>query len=740
LNPCKVCDADNPNGLLLCKVCKAPLTQTNPSYEQPLLTKPKMAVVNIDRALLDNTNFETDRKAKRLKKGSAEHTRMITEKLEMQTVSPEAKQFLDSLVDQNLVIGFISEKHQGHMSRQKDHLQNLGLPIMIDSSGVLLKSGSDSKILNDWGSRYDIQYYFGDAVKTARKKGIPGTYDTVNGYIGAPIKNPAIMMEETPAPYALVNPDFRDPRTGVEARGISEEAVEMALMIALQESGTAPEVAKNEARQVLETLAPQATLQGDRQTSTLYGDKVVIQGDRNTVNGYAMESVVIQGDRNKGQITVPIGAQVKQMGSRNSINIRRVPVETFATEIYTTLTGQRVQVDRDSIGHVFTGTPQGIEDMLLETSEAPVSGGSLISQLPPYENAEILSKRGDNEGWITSTGAKVGGKLTPVRPGDRLMTDDEYVAFKRLTKRLVNPPPKPKTKKMKNGKSRREPVKSYINRFMKSKKQVADFPDRRQRYAVGMTYAEKFYGRKIYSNPPLGKDAEGGDIMLESEEAADMAAILKAEAEAAFIEKFGADMAGLTGSPPPPSRAPVSSGSLIHYLPPWREEAKKVKGYQLFIDRFGEDEVPNMHNYSFMPASSTGPAYWTMNIFRKMARPPKTNPSSKTKKKKSKKVKAAEKAYKDFHGGKKPKKVETVSVEFSDVWYCLGPVWCIGYMSDKEGFGEQQKYIHHTNEESKDGDFPMLYATMPESGEQMFMIKGGTMTVSARDGLDWLID
>ena len=80
----------------------------------------------------------------------------------------------------------------------------------------------------------------------------------------------------------------------------------------------------------------------------------------------------------------------------------------------------------------------------------------------------------------------------------------------------------------------------------------------------------------------------------------------------------------------------------------------------------------------------------------KMARPPKTNPSSKTKKKKSKKVKAAEKAYKDFHGGKKPKKVETVSVEFSDVWYCLGPVWCIGYMSDKEGFGEQQKFIHHT--------------------------------------------
>jgi len=613
LNPCKVCDADNPNGLLLCKVCKAPLTQTNPSYEQPLLTKPKMAVVNIDRALLDNTNFETDRKAKRLKKGSAEHTRMITEKLEMQTVSPEAKQFLDSLVDQGLVIGFISEKHQGHMSRQKNHLQNLGLPIMIDSSGVLLKSGSDSKILNDWGSRYDIQYYFGDAVKTARKKGIPGTYDTVNGYIGAPIKNPAIMMEETPAPYAL-----------------------------------------------------------------------------------------------------------------------------------------------------------------------------------------------------------------------------------------VNPPPKPRTKKMKNGKSRREPVKSYINRFMKSKKQVADFPDRRQRYAVGMTYAEKFYGRKIYSNPPMGKDAYGGDIMVESEEARDLAAILKAQAEAAFIEKFGTDMAGLTGSPP--SRAPVSSGSLISQLPPYEEVARerastkkledlgslfgdptestdpikdgKITGHgyqlfidqfgedevpnigqydlkdrsfgagsifgpswkwekrisaapppppppsgkfrsipkilggdwdaeaerQLFIDQFGEDEIPNMHNYSFMPADSSGPAYWTKNIFRtkkkssSSQKSPLVNPSSKTKKKKSKKVKAAEKAYKDFHGGKKPKKVETVSVEFSDVWYCLGPVWCIGYMSDKEGFGEQQKYIHHTNEESKDGDFPMLYATMPESGEQMFMIKGGTMKVSARDGLDWLID
>ena len=39
-----------------------------------------------------------------------------------------------------------------------------------------------------------------------------------------------------------------------------------------------------------------------------------------------------------------------------------------------------------------------------------------------------------------------------------------------------------------------------------------------------------------------------------------------------------------------------------------------------------------------------------------------------------------------------------------------------------------------------DGNFPMMYATMPENGEPMIVIKGGSMKIGMRDGLAWLID
>ena len=118
----------------------------------------------------------------------------------------------------------------------------------------------------------------------------------------------------------------------------------------------------------------------------------------------------------------------------------------------------------------------------------------------------------------------------------------------------------------------------------------------------------------------------------------------------------------------------------------------------------------------------------------KMRSPPKKNPAP------SKKLKRAKDKYKKFHGGKEPVSVKTETIDVGDVWYALGPCWSIGYMSPKETGDDEQKYIHHTNEDSKDGNFPMMYATMPENGEPMIVIKGGSMKIGMRDGLAWLID
>ena len=58
----------------------------------------------------------------------------------------------------------------------------------------------------------------------------------------------------------------------------------------------------------------------------------------------------------------------------------------------------------------------------------------------------------------------------------------------------TNPAPKPRKKRAKNGSMRKESMDKYLDRFMGDKKMNEEFPDRSQRFAVGLSYARKFYG------------------------------------------------------------------------------------------------------------------------------------------------------------------------------------------------------------------------------------------------------
>ena len=57
----------------------------------------------------------------------------------------------------------------------------------------------------------------------------------------------------------------------------------------------------------------------------------------------------------------------------------------------------------------------------------------------------------------------------------------------------LNPPPMPRKKRDKAGNMRKEPIKKYTERFMGDKKMNEEFPVRRQRFAVALSYARKFY-------------------------------------------------------------------------------------------------------------------------------------------------------------------------------------------------------------------------------------------------------
>jgi len=179
---------------------------------------------------------------------------------------------------------------------------------------------------------------------------------------------------------------------------------------------------------------------------------------------------------------------------------------------------------------------------------------------------------------------------------------------------LPNPLPKPKKKKLSNGKYRKEPKKTYVNRMMETKKMKEDFPDRKQRFAVTMTLVERFYGK---------------------------------------------------------SKAT-----------------------------------------------------------------PKSNPAHPSK------VEKAKKLYKHMNG-KEPAKIEKKKLDLGDVWYQVGEggCWQIGYISGKDNGRDDQKYTHVFNEETKDGNFPKLYATMPENGKPMLIITGGTWKIKTdATGTAWIYD
>ena len=106
------------------------------------------------------------------------------------------------------------------------------------------------------------------------------------------------------------------------------------------------------------------------------------------------------------------------------------------------------------------------------------------------------------------------------------------------------------------------------------------------------------------------------------------------------------------------------------------------------------------------------------------------------------KIEKGKKLYKHMNG-KEPEKVSTEKIDMGDVWYQVGEggCWSIGYMSGKETKNADQKYIHHFNEETKDGNMPKLYATMPKNGKPMLIIKGGTWKIKTDDkGMAWIYD
>ena len=310
---------------------------------------------------------------------------------------------------------------------------------------------------------------------------------------------------------------------------------------------------------------------------------------------------------------------------------------------------------------------------------------------------------------------------------------------------MKNPPVKPRKKG-----GRKEPAKSYIKRFMGDSKMNKEFPSAGQRYAVALAYVEKIYGKaarkriaprdnpgKVYC-PKCEKYRSSQFLPLRTYEGEIMcAACEKREFLAQQLDDPAYKEFKTTGK----------GGNLylgfpegVNTNPGAQSKVEKIlikeggaAGLKPLLEAFpkGTTKAQAKKAISQMTSVYQHPA--GDYILESTVRPNPAHPS---------KVEKGKKLYEHMNG-KEPAKIESTKVDIGDVWYQVGEggCWQIGYMSGKETGNSAQKYTHNFNEETKDGDYPKLYATMPKKGKPMLIIKGGTWKIKTDDqGVAWIYD
>jgi hypothetical protein len=178
---------------------------------------------------------------------------------------------------------------------------------------------------------------------------------------------------------------------------------------------------------------------------------------------------------------------------------------------------------------------------------------------------------------------------------------------------------------------------------------------------------------------------------------------------------------------------PTSDGDRFgRLLTATKTEHHKLVGYLQHLADEGKINGRTVH-YTYKDGTSAG---WRFQfVFGEVKDNPRSNPPKN-------KIDKGKELYKHMNG-KDPAKTETKVIDIGDVWYQVGEggCWEIGYMSGKETGSVTQKYRHTFNEETKNGDFPKLYATIPDKGKPMLIITGGTWKIKTdEDGVAWIYD
>ena len=418
-----------------------------------------MAVFDLDNTLFDLSRRERVARRQGLKPKSKKWFEFLNQNqyVLMDTAIPGTTNFVRGLSESGYTIAYLSGRPRSVLAATKKSLQQAGFPIdALQEDLIFLHSGNPSKqnlikhkldVLTHLKSKFDVDFFFDDTSEfrdAAKSLFIPGVYQSISAYTGNdnPRSNP--MMSSASSTHAYEQPSRQNPHA-----------------IVCPEHGIrAPEeIGKNQFGSLI-CLECGAELKMDGNVRT----NGALDRLKKKVQNYLKDR------------------ELRRQG------FEPVPDYVMPESAFSTYSGG------------FTTKEEYRADLARQREEAKLARQRRLGSLPPREKRINKFNQGPTSGLEDDPGSLENmiawGDLMEEGFSPQEAEDIVYGpgGMRYDPKPKSNPPPKPRKKRGKGGKMRKEPVKKYVDRFMGDKKMNEEFPDRAQRFAVGLSYAREFYG------------------------------------------------------------------------------------------------------------------------------------------------------------------------------------------------------------------------------------------------------
>ena len=732
---CTDCGTANPSNLVACSLCGLRMTGTarkNPVNSYTLRAKP-MAVFDIDMTLLDNeqrykdakragiidkdskpkrkTKFETPGKAfKRAQEFLFDSSRLQKDKL-----IPGAVDFVNSLVEQGYIIAYCTARRLTFYEVTKRQLENKGFPLMMDDMGrelLFMKSGgSDTsakykqKVVTELNSSYDVRFFFDDMVENLQavaQVGVPGLYPSIKAYTDLSAKSnpyrevseddffpgdtevaPTYMTAQTIPASALQNPPVKPRRKKMKNGKYRKEPAKKYIDRFMGNSKMVSEFPDRGQRYAVSL----------RYVEKFYGKSGLDSvGARQNPGHDADEPYTINmrtfnkwgyehTDQFGKSATAKTLEQAIEIAEKMDDDYLDFPMDLPKEQGGD---GSNLITITDSSGNVVWENPRNNPEEYSENYMVPRDihrlGKAADRLEDTYEDGQEVP-----EWWKSKL--SVAAKDT-----DTLADALDYVA--------ENPMPLMGLSVQVSG--YRNAAGAFV---MKGKKFLI------------LQRSKKETSKHGLWELPGGKVEEG--------ETPRQAAVIEAKEEAGLDIKLKANLG--------PHHDDKKKKTYHAYI------ATPKKGQKVKLSEEHSDyKWVTPEEVMAMPKKMV--SHHLLYFLKKEGEAIRSNPRKNPNQ--DKKIEKGKKLYKHMNG-KEPEKITKQKVDMGDVWYQVGEggCWQIGYMSGKETGSSSQKYTHTFNEETQDGNFPKLYATMPENGKPLLIIQGGTWKIKTDDkGVAWIYD